>query len=204
MSAPVLVARGVSVEGRLAPLSLELFPGEVHALVGPNGSGKSTFLDCVLGLEPCSGSLELAAGLSLAVVPQRFEGLAGTPVTVLEFLAASRTRRPAWLGVSPGVRRAAAQALELTGCEGLLEAQLGELSGGELRRVLLADALSTKPGLLLLDEPEAGLDAAARARLLDLLSSARATGLTTLWVSHDADAVARLSTGVTTLSAGAP
>ncbi len=203
MSERILVAKDVAVAGRLRPLSLELARGEVHALVGPNGSGKSTFLDCVLGLVSFSGTLELAANETLAIVPQRFEGLAATPVTVLEFLAASRTSRPSWLGVSRETRRTVEQALDLTGCSALLGAQLSELSGGELRRVLLADALSTKPSLLLLDEPEAGLDAASRAKLLTVLKDARSTGLATLFISHDLDAVGALATHTTTLT-GSP
>ena len=197
------MARALAVPGRLRPISLELSRGEVHALVGPNGSGKSTFLDCVLGLVPFSGSLELAAKQTLAIVPQRFEGLAATPVTVLEFLAASRTSRPSWLGVARDTRRSVEQALELTECSSLVSSRLSELSGGELRRVLLADALATKPSLLLLDKPEAGLDAASRARLLTVLKDARTTGLATLWVSHDLDAVRALANSTTTLSGGA-
>lgn len=200
MSAQVLVAKAVAVPGRLQPLSIEVSRGEVHVLLGPNGSGKSTFLDCVLGLVPFSGTLEVAANQTLAIVPQRFEGLATTPVTVLEFLAASRTSRPSWLGVPRDTRRAVEQALELTGCLALLGAQLSELSGGELRRVLLADALSSKPSLLLLDEPEAGLDTASRERLRGALKDATTTGLATVWISHDLDAVGTLATRTTTLT----
>lgn len=195
----VLSAQRVAVPGRLAPLSLEVSRGAVHALVGPNGCGKSSFLDCVLGLLPHEGTVALEAGLTVAVVPQRFAGLATTPVTVLELVAASRTARPSWLGTSAAVRRQAQEALALTDCAGLLDAPLAALSGGELRRVLLADALAKRPGLLLLDEPEAGLDASSREAFLRALASAPAAGVTTLWVSHDADAVQRLATHTTRL-----
>jgi zinc transport system ATP-binding protein len=204
MNEHLLVARGVEVKGRLRPLSLELTPGDVHALVGPNGSGKSTFLDCVLGLVPFSGSIELADALTLAMVPQRFEGLAASPLTVLEFLALSRTSRPSWLGVSRQTRRSVERALELTRSSSLVDSQLTELSGGELRRVLLADALATTPSVLLLDEPEAGLDAASRDVLLASLNDARTTGLATLWVSHDLDAVRKLATRTTSLVGSTP
>lgn len=196
---PVLSAQAVAVPGRLVPVSLTLSRGDVHALVGPNGCGKSTFLDCVLGLVPCEGTLSILENATVAVVPQRVSGLATSPVTVLEFLSASRTTRPAWLGVSAGVRQRCLDALALTNATGLLDARLSALSGGELRRVLLADALAKTPALLLLDEPEAGLDDASREALERALKDAGAAGVTTLWVSHDADAVKRLATHTTRL-----
>ncbi|MBL8920171.1 MAG: ATP-binding cassette domain-containing protein [Myxococcaceae bacterium] len=199
----VLSAQRVAVAGRLAPLSLTLSPGDVHALVGPNGCGKSTFLDCVLGLQPFDGTLSLLDGMTVAMVPQAFTGSSTSAVTVLELLAASRTTRPSWLGLSARVRQQCLDALALTNAAGLAPARLATLSGGELRRVLLADALAKRPGLLLLDEPEAGLDDASRVTLERALTDARASGVTTLWVSHDAAAVQRLATHTTRVGAPA-
>ncbi len=199
----VLKATQVSVAGRLAPLSLELTRGSLHALVGPNGSGKSTFIDSVLGLCPCEGRLELDHEMRLALVPQRLEGLALLPLTVLEYLSMSRSGRPTFFGVSGAVRQSVSRALSVTGVEGLLGARLSALSGGELRRVLLADALDVigqSTGLLILDEPEAGLDEASRQVLLETLAQLPQRGVSTLWVSHDAEAVRRLATHTTTLS----
>jgi ABC-type Mn2+/Zn2+ transport system ATPase subunit len=76
--------------------------------------------------------------------------------------------------------------------------QLGTLSGGELRRVLIADALERKPDLLLLDEPEASLDDTARTWLEAMLRTLPARGLTTLLITHD-PALARLATRSLTL-----
>ncbi|MDX2009211.1 MAG: ATP-binding cassette domain-containing protein [Myxococcaceae bacterium] len=194
----LLRAAGVTVRGRLAPVSLELSAGMLVALVGPNGAGKSTFLDCVLGLVPFEGALELSPGTPLALVPQRLEPPA-LPVTVNEFLASSRTARPAWLGTSRAVQTQVSTALERVGLTALGERPLGSLSGGELRRVLLADALSGPPGVLLLDEPEAGLDATSVSRLHEALGAATRAGHAVLWVSHDAAAVQRLATHVHTL-----
>lgn len=185
----VLVAKDVRVAGRLASVSLSIAKGEVHALVGPNGSGKSTFLDCVLGLVGFEGTLELAPDVRLAVVPQRFSVPTLTPVTVLELLAASRTTRPSFLGIGASTKAEVENALERTAAESLLNRRVSELSGGELRRVLLADALSTKPQLLLLDEPEAGLDDASKQQLVATLEQAKGDGVATLLISHDAQAI---------------
>jgi zinc transport system ATP-binding protein len=196
----VLRAVDVAVRGRLAPVSLSLERGALHALVGPNGQGKSTFLDCVLGLVAHTGTLELAASTPLALVPQRLDTPA-LPLTVEEFFALSRTSRPSWLGTPASLRRATSDALEAMAIPSLARRPLGDLSGGELRRVLLADALASPPGVLLLDEPEAGLDAASVERLHRALTTATAAGHTVLWVSHDAASVQRLASAVTTLGA---
>lgn len=185
----VLSAKDVRVPGRLARVSLSISKSEVHALVGPNGSGKSTFLDCVLGLVAFEGTLQLAPDVRLAVVPQRFSVPTLTPLTVLELLAASRTTRPSFLGVGAATKAEVVGALSRTGCEALVSRRVSELSGGELRRVLLADALSTKPQLLLLDEPEAGLDDASKQHLVTALEQARRDGVATLLISHDAQAI---------------
>lgn len=198
----VLVANDVRVSGRLAPVSLSIAKGDVHALVGPNGSGKSTFLDCVLGLVGFEGTLELAPDVRLAVVPQRFSVPMLTPMTVLELLAASRTSRPSFLGTGATTRAEVERALSRTGCEALLNRRLFELSGGELRRVLLADALSMKPQLLLLDEPEAGLDDASKQHLVTALEQAKRDGVATLLISHDAQAIT-LATHTTRIGSAA-
>lgn len=199
----LLQATAVTVRGRLAPVSLELSAGALVALVGPNGAGKSTFLDCVLGLVPFEGTLTLAPTTPLALVPQRLEAPA-LPVTVNEFLAASRTSRPSWLGTSRAVQPHVTAALDRVGLAALKARPLGTLSGGELRRVLLADALSGPPGVLLLDEPEAGLDAAALSSFHEALTTATRAGHGVLWVSHDVAAVQRLATHVHRLGGSGP
>jgi zinc transport system ATP-binding protein len=178
---PVLQAHEVSVPGRLRALSLTVNPGEIHGLVGANGSGKSTFLECILGAVPFEGRLERSD--SVAFVPQVFSvGL--LPVTVLEWLAASRTNRPVWLGVQPSLRLRLEQALERMNCKSLADAAMSSLSQGQLRRVALADALDRSPALLLLDEPEAGLDANSTRLLLTELTEACSRGVGVLLVSH--------------------
>jgi zinc transport system ATP-binding protein len=132
----------------------------------------------------------------LAVVPQRFEHPLVLPVSVGDFLAASRTEWPVALGLSAATREKVKLALAAADAEALEPKLLSELSGGELRRVLLANALEPEPELLLLDEPDTGLDAAGQA-WLDATLKALKPRVTTLLVSHDAERVARLADAVT-------
>jgi zinc transport system ATP-binding protein len=201
VSEPVLTLEQVSVPGRLAPLSFSIPAGGLHAVVGANGSGKSTLLDAILGLVTHRGRVELRPGTSMAIVPQRVEHASHSPLTVLEFFATSWTIRPSWLGVSPSTRTRCEQALATTKLAHALDRPLASLSGGELRRVVIAHALAQAPGLLLLDEPEAGLDASSKVLLQASLQEATAKGVAVLWVSHDDDAVRALSTQRSTLEA---
>jgi len=186
---PPVSARALAVPGRLAPTSFEVPAGACLALQGPNGSGKSTLLDALLGLVRYSGGLELRAA-TLAVVPQRLEVSVAVPLTVEDFLALQRGRWPVALG-GAAARSHGRALLATAGLEALARRALGSLSGGELRRVLLLDALDRAPNLLLLDEPEVGLDAAGRAWLDAGLARALARGTTVLLVSHDAALLAQ-------------
>ncbi len=192
-------ARAVAVPGRLAAASFELAPGACLALTGPNGAGKSTLLDAVLGLQPFTGALEVRAA-SLAVVPQRLEVSVAVPLTVADFLGLGRGRWPVALGGAASTRRARAVLAE-AGLERLASQPLGSLSGGERRRVLLAAALDRGAALLLLDEPEVGLDATARTWLDAGLARALAAGAAVLLVSHDPVLVARRATATLALEA---
>jgi zinc transport system ATP-binding protein len=112
----------------------------------------------------------------------------------------TRQRRPVCLGLTRPARIAIARLLDRVGLPGLERRPLAVLSGGELRRVLLAHALDPEPELLLLDEPTAGLDESA-VQILDeiLLASTRTGHTTVLMVSHDLEQVRRVADRVTVL-----
>ncbi len=134
-------------------------------------------------------------------MPQAFAVDRTLPVTVADFLALARQRRPVCFGIDRATRRRIADLLARVGLADLAERPLSVLSGGELKRVLLANAIDPLPELLLLDEPAAGLDEAAAARLEEtLLDLKRESGLTVLMVSHDLDQVRRLADRVTLLN----
>src|SRR5262245_39211080 len=137
---------------------------------------------------------------AIGYVPQNFPIDPTLPVTVEDFLALTRQRWPVCLGVTRHARRAVAALLERVGLPGLARRPLAVLSGGELRRVLLANALDPEPELLILDEPSSGLDEVAFQWLERTLTSlTRERRTTIIMVSHDFDHVRRIADRVTLL-----
>jgi zinc transport system ATP-binding protein len=207
---PLLEIRGLSVrrggEVLLSGVSLTVRRASIHVVVGPNGAGKSTLLAGILGRTAFSGSIVAnfrgrPPRRRIGYLPQTFAVDRTLPVTVADFLALARQRRPVCFGIERSTRRGIAALLARVGLSGLEERPLSVLSGGELRRVLLANAIDPLPELLLLDEPESGLDEAAARKLEEiLLALKREAGLTILMVSHDLDQVRRLADRVTVLN----
>jgi zinc transport system ATP-binding protein len=204
---PLLEVRNLAVrEGRevlLAGVSLTVRRGAIHVVVGPNGAGKSTLLAALLGRIAFAGSItaHFQGTGRIGYLPQAFAVDRTLPVTVADFLALARQRRPVCFGIDRGTRRRIADLLARVGLSGLDGRPLSVLSGGELKRVLLANAIDPLPELLLLDEPAAGLDEVASARMEKiLLELTRESGMTVLMVSHDLDQVRRLADRVTLLN----
>ncbi len=198
--ADLAVRRGE--ETLLAGVSFAVARGALHFVVGPNGGGKSTLLAAVLGQTGFAGRIvaHWRRDGRVGYVPQSFAIDRTLPVTVADFLALTRQRRPVCLGVGGAARRKIAELLAAVGLAGLAGRQLSVLSGGELRRVLLAHALDPLPELLLLDEPASGLDEAAGRQLEETLLALRATTeLTVLMVSHDLEQVRRIADRVTVI-----
>ncbi len=198
----------------LQDVSLRVAPGEIVALIGPNGAGKTTLIRAASGvLRPQTGLIRAAgsdiASLStgqrarrLAVVPQA-RSLPET-FTVWQTVLLGRTPYLGWLGTpGPQDRQRTDWALERTDTQALAQRPIGELSGGEQQRVLLARAIAQDTPILLLDEPTAHLDLHHQVALLDLVHElARASHLTVLMALHDlnlasiyADRVALLVSG---------
>jgi zinc transport system ATP-binding protein len=192
-------------EALVSDFSLRVERGTIHAIVGPNGAGKTTLLSAVLGLIPFEGRITAhwAGRGRIAYVPQQFHVDRTLPVTVSEFLALSRQRMPVCLGVMSATRTRISQLLERVGLNGTEKRPLSVLSGGELRRVLLANALDPLPELLILDEPGGGLDADAARWLDDTLLSLKGE-ITVLMVSHDSEQVRRIADRVTVLAGPNP
>ncbi len=206
---PLLEVSGLTLrparEAVLSNVSFAVERGTVHALVGPNGAGKTTLLSAILGLVSFEGriSAHWEGSGRMAYVPQQFQVDRTLPVTVADFLALTRQRRPVCFGVTGEARKRIARLLDRVGLSGFDDRQLSVLSGGELRRVLLANALDPLPELLILDEPASGLDENGARWLDDTLTSLKSE-MTVLMVSHDSDQVRRIADSVTHLRATDP
>ena len=158
-------------------ISLTVAPGEIVTLIGPNGSGKSTLVKTALGLiQPDHGTVRHCPKRSMAYVPQSLKIDETLPLSVNRFLRLHHRVDRSQLG----------QALAQTGASHLLDTSLHNLSGGEMRRVLLARAIINRPRLLILDEPTAGVDIGGQASLYALIQRLRdKLGCGILLVSHD-------------------
>jgi len=178
---PLAAASGIVVrqggELVLDQVDIAVAPGERLTIIGPNGAGKTTLLRVMLGLiRPAAGVAVLRSGLRIGYVPQKFPLDPTLPMTVDRFLrlgvradTAVRQRRLAEVGAS----ELGARPLE-------------RLSGGELRRMLLARALLRDPELLVLDEPVQGVDLSGQIELYSLISRiADERQCSVIMVSHD-------------------
>ena len=185
-------------ETLLSNVTFSVRRGTLHALVGPNGAGKTTLLSAILGQSPFGGRIvaNWAGSGRIGYVPQSFHVDRSLPVTVADFLALTRQQRPVCFGISAAAVQRISPLLHRVGLAGFERRALSVLSGGELRRVLLANALDPLPELLLLDEPAAGLDEAA-AQWLDATLASLKGEVTIVMVSHDSEQVRRIADEVT-------
>ena len=145
-------------------VNLHVDCGEVVGVVGPNGAGKTTLLRTILGEIPYQGNIAFRISGSpvkkvrIGYVPQKLQLDLGSPISVADLVASAISYNPIWAGVSNELLEKVKGVLSLFSAEHLLKRRIGELSGGELQRVLLAIAMTPEPELLLLDEPASGVD----------------------------------------------
>jgi zinc transport system ATP-binding protein len=158
-------------------VNLQVCRGEILTIVGPNGAGKTTLLRVALGLlPPSSGRVFMQPRLQLGYMPQKLHLDPTFPLSVRRFLSLAGSVTTSSLSAS----------LEEVGALHVLDAELSNLSGGELQRVLLARALLREPDLLVLDEPVQGVDVHGQEDLYQLLARIRAQrNCAILMVSHD-------------------
>ncbi|MFQ5669511.1 MAG: metal ABC transporter ATP-binding protein [Acidobacteriota bacterium] len=196
MSTPALDLKDVSVSLRGTPvlegIQLRLQRGEFLGLIGPNGAGKTMLLKVILGLvRPDAGQVRVLglppdrARGQVAYVPQHVEFDRSFPICVQDVVLMGRHQRKKLLApYRQHDRDRARDALRRVELSDLANRQIGELSGGQLKRVLIARALAVDARLLLLDEPMASLDTRMGEEMYGLLD-ALSRGMTLILVSHD-------------------
>ncbi len=200
-------------------LSLELMPGELHAVIGPNGAGKTTLIDQISGLiAPDAGTIRfagrdvtalpmhararlgLARSFQLSSVLAGFSALENVALAV-QARAGSSFRVFGRAAAEAALNEPAMAALADVGLAARAHVPAGELSHGEKRALELAIALATEPKLLLLDEPMAGTGPEETARLVDLLRRLKGR-FPLLLVEHDMTAVFALADRISVLLYG--
>lgn len=193
-------------------IDFSLWPGEFLALLGSNGSGKTTLVRTLLGLVPlASGSIGLFGEplehfrqwYRIGFVPQRAAAAPGAPASVMEVVMsgrAGRSRRLRPYGHED--REAAASALKALDLQEMSAVPVSRLSGGQLQRVLVARALATRPDVLVLDEPVAGVDLEHQEMLARTLGELNGEGTTVLLVAHGLGAMEDLITREVVMHAG--
>jgi zinc transport system ATP-binding protein len=189
-------ARDLTPRLALEKISLDVLEGERLGILGPNGGGKSTLLKLTLGLlRGHSGSISIFdlppdaardAGL-IGYVPQRVESELAFPLSARDVVAMGATvGLPAWRSLSRTQRDLISNALEVVGAAALADRPIGQLSGGQIQRVMIARALARQPRLLLLDEPTVGIDVVGQQQFAELLTALHdRLGVTIMVVSHD-------------------
>ncbi len=176
-------------------LGFELGEGEVLAVIGPNGSGKTVLLKALLNLLPYKGEVSWSPKAKVAYVPQKIEADRHLPLNLANLLEAKADL----LGLPDKAVPEVADTVGLS--PGILGTPIGNLSGGQFQKALIAFALLGKPNVVLFDEPTASLDQLAEEHVYDLLHRLQEEqGMTIILVSHELSVVYKYATKVLCLN----
>jgi zinc/manganese transport system ATP-binding protein len=205
---------GVRLGGRqiLRDVSFTVMPGQFTGLIGPNGAGKTTLLKVILGLQaPTSGRVLLngrprprRGGRLIGYVPQKLSIDPDMPLRARDVVALGIDGNRLGFPLPSAARRdLAAGALRAVGADQYADARVGELSGGEQQRVMIAHAVVSRPRLLLLDEPLANLDLHSEQGVVAVLARlAREQQIAVLISAHDMNPLMRETETVVYVAAG--
>ncbi len=180
----------------LKNVNLDMQHGQILALIGPNGAGKTTLIRSIMGGMPHSGEIRFrfTGNGRIGYVPQLLEFDHSVPITVFDFLSLMLQNWPLFLSRHKSKRAGIEEILAATECQHLIDRLVGGLSGGEFRRVLLAQALVPAPELLLLDEPVSNVDEFGAKQFEEILVRLKNDlGYSVLMVGHDIQMILRVA-----------
>lgn len=176
----------------LKNVSFKVKRGDFVGIIGPNGAGKSTLIKALIGLIPYKGRVVING--KVGYVPQLASFNREFPISVYDFVRVPIRKSENW-------KSEVDKVLERVGLKGYGKKLVGVLSGGEYQRAALARALVAKPDILILDEPESGVDEMGKARFYELLSELISEqNITILMVSHDIGMIFEKCTNVMCLN----
>lgn len=189
-------------------VSIHIHCGELTVIIGKNGAGKSTLLKAILGEVKHTGKINIYdkkqnkyTKLKIGYVPQSMNIEKHMPTTVYDFMAGMISNIPIWLTKNQKTYQKISKHLKLFEAEQLIDKSLGDLSGGELQRVLLAVATMSEPNLLILDEPVSGIDKNGTQLFFDLINKLKKQyDMAIILVSHDLEMVKKYADKVILLN----
>ena len=181
----------------LNDLSFEIERDSTLAIIGPNGAGKTVLLRAILGLIPYEGKVEWAPNIKIGYVPQKLAVQKDLPLTVSEFLKFKEKDQKKIENALEAVGFQKGISEHLHNDKRVLGTKLGDLSGGEMQRVMIAYALLADPQVLLFDEPTAGVDLGGEETIYALISKLqKKADLTIVFISHELEVVYKYATNV--------
>ena len=177
----------------LKNVSIHIHCGELTVIIGRNGAGKSTLLKAILGEIEHTGNItfvdkkdNVTKKIKIGYVPQSINVERHMPTTVYDLFASCITHIPVFLKKDKKIYNEIKEHLRIFGAENLIDKSIGDLSGGELQRVLIAIATKPTPNLLILDEPVSGIDRNGIQEFYNIISKLKAEyDMSIILVSHD-------------------
>ena len=177
----------------LKDVSIHIHCGELTVVIGRNGAGKSTLLKAILGEIEHTGNItfvdqkdNIAKKIKIGYVPQSINVEKHMPSTVYDLFASCITHIPVFLKKDKKIYNEIKEHLKIFGADSLIDKSIGDLSGGELQRVLISIATKPTPNLLILDEPVSGIDKNGIKDFYDIISRLKSEyDMSIILVSHD-------------------
>ena len=179
----------------LKDVNIHIHCGELTVIIGRNGAGKSTLLKAILGEIEHTGNIvfvdqkdNVTKKIKIGYVPQSINIERHMPTTVYDLFASCITHIPVFLRKDNKIYDEVKEHLKIFGADALIDKSIGDLSGGELQRVLIAIATKPTPNLLILDEPVSGIDRNGIKEFYKIISKLKSEyDMSIILVSHDLD-----------------